>query len=158
VHAASGPDVLAQEARWLQQRLRRRAGERDAVSTDDAGRLLVLASLVLTRDVAWAEIDRESSGDHVEVWRELVRRGPDHLIPGAAGLLAFSAWQHGDGALAWCALDRCLAVDPDYSMAHCVADILTAAIPPGLWDGIPEHELPVFASRDRPRTGADQAS
>ena len=56
-----------------------------------------------TRDVAWAEITPGASGAHVELWRELVRRSPRDLLPGACSLLAFAAWQHGDGALAWCA-------------------------------------------------------
>ena len=67
---------------------------------------------------------------HVDLWRELVRRSPRDLLPGPASLLAFAAWQHGDGALAWCAIDRCLEVDPDYSMAHYVAEVLTHAVPP----------------------------
>ena len=116
----------------------------------DAGRLLVLASVIATRDVAWAEITRESSGQHVELWRGLVRRAPRDLLPGACSLLAFAAWQHGDGALAWCAIDRCLEVDPDYSMAHCVAQILTGAVPPSVWEPILEKDLPVFA--DEPAT------
>ncbi len=116
-----------------------------AVAPVDAGRLLVLASIIATRDVAWAEITRESSGRHVELWRGLVRRAPRDLLPGACSLLAFAAWQHGDGALAWCAIDRCLEVDPDYSMAHCVAQILTGAVPPSVWEPILEQDLPVFA-------------
>ena len=78
-----------------------------------------------------------------------MRRAPRDLLPGACSLLAFAAWQHGDGALAWCAIDRCLDVDPDYSMAHCVAQILTGAVPPSVWQPIPEDELPVFAIRPR---------
>ena len=74
-----------------------------------------------------------------------MRRAPRDLLPGACSLLAFAAWQHGDGALAWCAIDRCLEVDPDYSMAHCVAQILTGAVPPSVWEPILEEDLPVFA-------------
>ena len=118
----------------------------------------MLASLVPTRDVAWAEITRVSSGHHVELWRGLVRRAPRDLLPGACSLLAFAAWQHGDGALAWCAIDRCLDVDPDYSMAHCVAQILTGAVPPSVWEPIPEDELPVFADPVEPSVSADRAS
>jgi hypothetical protein len=125
--------------------------------------MLVLASLVQTRDVAWAEINRQNSGGHVELWRGLVRRSPRELLPGASSLLAFAAWQHGDGALAWCALDRCLDVDPDYSMAHCVAEALTRAVPPGVWEQIPEEELPVFGGGGfgggvPPRGRSDRAS
>jgi hypothetical protein len=136
---------LRTEARWLQRRIRTRVHDRRQLDPADAGRLLVLASLVPTRDVAWAEITRETCEPHVDLWRELVRRSPRHLLPGASSLLAFAAWQHGDGALAWCAIDRCLEVDPDYSMAHCVAEVLTRAVPPDVWEQIAEDELPVFA-------------
>jgi hypothetical protein len=135
---------LRSEARWLQRRIRARVEERRQLAPADAGRLLVLASLVPTRDVAWAEITRQNSGSHVDLWRELVRRSPRDLLPGATSLLAFAGWQHGDGALAWCAIDRCLEVDPDYSMAHCVAEVLTRAVPPTVWEQIREEELPVF--------------
>jgi hypothetical protein len=135
--------VLRTEARWLQRFIRCHLGA--PVAPVDAGRLLVLASIIATRDVAWAEIHRLSSAQHVELWRGLVRRAPRDLLPGACSLLAFAAWQHGDGALAWCAVDRCLEVDPDYSMAHCVAQILTGAVPPSVWEPIGEEDLPVFA-------------
>jgi hypothetical protein len=142
--AASAPEFLRTEARWLQDRLCR-AVDGVALGPGEAGRVLVLVSLVPTRDAAWATISRETSGAHVALWRDLVRRSPRELLPAACSLLAFAAWQHGDGALAWCAVDRCLEVDPDYSMAQCVADVLTRAVPPGAWRQIREEELPVFA-------------
>ncbi len=108
----SSRGFLRSEARWLQCRIRSHLDDRldnnGRLDARDAGRLLVLASLMPTRDVAWAEITRDSSGPHVELWRDLVRRSPRELLPGPASLLAFAAWQHGDGALAWCAIDRCL--------------------------------------------------
>ena len=69
----------------------------------------------------------------MELWRELVRRAPRDLIPGAAALLAFAAWRAGDGALAWCAIDRALEVDPDQPLAHQVAAVLVDAVPPDAW-------------------------
>ena len=143
--ATASREFLHAEGRWLQRRLRDHVQDGAALGAGEAGRVLVLTSLVPLRDVAWALITQESSGAHVELWRELVRRSPRDLLPGAAALLAFAAWQHGDGALAWCALDRCLEVDPDYSMAHCVAEVLTRAVPPRVWPQIPEEELSVFA-------------
>ncbi|MCW2818800.1 MAG: hypothetical protein JWR42_1587 [Marmoricola sp.] len=155
-HAALGPDrtdgtaavdvFLCTEARWLQRRLRAWVAGQDPVGATDAGRLLVLASLVPTRDVAWAEIDRAGSCAHVDLWSDLVRRAPRDLLPGACSLLAFAAWQRGDGALAWCAVDRCLEADPDYSMAHLVAELLGAAAPPDVWVPVDEGALPVFAA------------
>ena len=148
---------LAGEGRWVQRRVRQRLADGRPLQAAEAGRLLVLASLVPTRDVAWSEISREDAEAHVELWRELVRRAPRDLLPGASSLLAFAAWQQGDGALAWCALDRCLEVDPDYSMAHCVADILGAAIPPGLWEQIAETDLPVFSGAASGRRREEEA-
>lgn len=140
----SARGFLATESRWLQGRIRTRLSDGSQLDAGDAGRVLVLASLVPARDVAWAEINRENSGCHVDLWRELVRRGPRDLLPGVSALLAFAAWQHGDGALAWCAIDRCLDVDPDYSMAHCVAQLLTRAVPPTVWEQIREDELSIL--------------
>lgn len=149
---------LQTEARWLQRFVRSRLACPGTIGPPDAGRLLVLASLVQTRDVAWAEITRATSGDHVELWRGLVRRSPRHLLPGACSLLAFAAWQHGDGALAWCAIDRCLEVEPDYSMAHCVAQVLTGAVPPDVWEPLRDDDLPVFRDAGRSSAAGDRAS
>jgi hypothetical protein len=114
------------------------------LSTDEAGRVLVLVAGVPLRDVAWAEMSRDDARAHVELWRDLVRRAPRDLLPAAASLLAFAAWLSGHGALAWCALDRCAEVDPEYSMADCVAGLLERAVPPSVWTPIAEADLPVF--------------
>ena len=52
-----------------------------------------------------------------------------------AALLAWAAWQSGDGALAWCALDRCDEVDPAYGLSALIAEALERAVPPSVWDG-----------------------
>ncbi len=149
--------LLASEARWLQRFVRSYEEEAGPVPPPEAGRLLVLASLLPTRDAAWAEITRASSARHVELWRGLVRRAPSQLLPGACSLLAFAAWQQGDGALAWCALDRCLEHDPDYAMAHTVAAVLTGAVSPDTWVPPREDELPVFAGRRLRSVPTDRA-
>ena len=69
------------------------------------------------RDVVWCAITREEAAAHVRVWRDVVRRSPEELVAPAAGLLAFAAWLAGDGALAWCAIDRSLRSDPDHTLA-----------------------------------------
>lgn len=140
-----GPGLLRTEARWVQRRIRLRLRDHEPLPAADAGRLLALACLTSVRDVAWSEMTRATAQDHVDLWRDLVRRCPEDALPPAASLLAFAAWLAGDGALAWCALDRVLEVDPNYSMAHRVAEALTGAVPPTVWTPVPEGELPVFA-------------
>ena len=149
--------VLRPEGRWVQRRVRQFVHDRQPLTASDAGRLLALVGVVETRDVAWAEIDRPTAARHVDLWQGLVRRCPEDLLPGACGLLAFAAWQAGDGALAWCALDRCAEVDPDYSMAERVAQALLSAVPPDTWRPVAEHELALFAgvSARRGRAGRD---
>jgi hypothetical protein len=53
-------------------------------------------------------------------------------VAAPAALLAFVAWQSGDGALANVALDRALADDPRYSMALLLRQVITAGAPPSL--------------------------
>ena len=76
---------------------------------------------------------RTDARRHVTLWRDLVRRSPQDLVAAPASLLAFAAWLDGNGALAWCALDRVAAVDPAYPMAHFVGTLLEQAVPPSAW-------------------------
>ena len=145
LHDGGDPAMLRAEARWVQRRLRRHLRDGRPLPPSDAGRLLALSSVVPVRDVAWSEMTRRTARSHVALWRDLVRRCPPALLPPAASLLAFAAWLAGDGALAWCAVDRALERDADYSMAHRVADCLAGAVPPSVWSPVPEGELPVFA-------------
>ena len=138
-------DQLCAEGRWLQRAVRTALADPGAMTGSDAGRLLVLVALEPLREVAWAEIERANAAEHVELWRALVRRAPSDLRPAPAALLAFSAWLHGDGALAWCALERCFEVDPDDALGHHVAAVLESATPPTVWAPIPQDALRVFA-------------
>lgn len=135
---------LTEEARWVQRTIRRHVRSRSALSVDDAGRMLVLMASVLLRDVAWAEMSRADAAHHLDLWRGLVRRCPPDLLPGPSCLLAFAAWLSGQGALAWCALERCVAIDPDYSMADCLGQLLEGAVPPSVWTPIGEEDLPAL--------------
>ena len=63
------------------------------------------------------------------------RRGPPRtarLRRPPACLLAVTAWQGGDGALANIALDRALADTPGYPMALLLRDALDAGAPPSV--------------------------
>jgi Domain of unknown function (DUF4192) len=101
------------------------------VSDDDvlAWLSVVLAQLPV-RDDAWARMDPEHQEAHLRLWSDVVRRACSGFVPAPASLLAFTAWQAGDGALANIALDRALASDPAYSMALLLRDIMDAGVPP----------------------------
>jgi hypothetical protein len=85
------------------------------------------------RDAAWAAMSRDAAARHVRLWTDAVQRAPDDLVAGPAAVLALAAWLYGHGALAWCAVDRCQAVDPGNTLARLVAEMLTRAVPPSAW-------------------------
>jgi hypothetical protein len=92
---------------------------------------LALSSLRV-RDDAWARMDPGHREDHLRLWTDLTRHAQPGYIAAPASLLAFTAWQAGNGALANLALDRAEADDPGYSMALLLRDTLTAGAPPSL--------------------------
>ena len=111
-----------------------------SLSRGRAGDAEDLASLLLAlrdpkvRDQAWSGLRREEAPAHVALWTDVVRRAPEELVADPAAILAFAAWLRGDGALAWCALDRCLAVDPGHRLGGMVARVLAEAVPPSAWE------------------------
>ena len=66
------------------------------------------------------------------LWTDVVRRAQPGYGPAPASLLAFVAWQNGDGALANVALDRALADNARYSMALLLRDALDSGAPPSM--------------------------
>ncbi len=90
---------------------------------------VVLAQLPV-RDDAWARMVPEHQEAHLRLWSDVVRRARSRYVPAPASLLAFTAWQAGDGALANIAIDRALASDPAYSLALLLRDIMDAGVPP----------------------------
>ncbi len=126
---------------WLGELSERVAGGAvgdEQLSVEDAGKLLLLlsdetVSQVVLEDVlhrALADDAGEQLHRMVDFWVELVRRSPEELVASAAAVLAFTAWQSGDGALAWCAVERCLAQEPDHVLALAVSECLQEAVPP----------------------------
>jgi hypothetical protein len=89
-----------------------------------------------SRDEAWCGLTRDVARTHVELWSDVVRRVPDEVVAGPAAVLAVAAWLAGDGALAWCAIERCRAVEPDHTLARLVADLLDDACSPDLWEPV----------------------
>lgn len=139
------PDVQpAAEARWVHEVVDRGVAAHPGgpgTSDADVARLLVALLDVDLRDVAWSHLTHANARAHAAFWTDVVRRAPDDFLAAPATLLAFSAWVHGHGALAWCALDIVFAIDPHYSLAELVAGALTGAIPPSSWEPTGRHPL-----------------
>ncbi len=144
--------LMVAEARWLQTTVRSWVSSGAAVSAEEAGRVLVLVSFEALREVAWSEMSRATARQHVELWRGLVRRAPVDVRAGAAGLLGFAAWLAGEGALAWCALERCFEADPDDQLGQHVAALLESATPPVVWTPVPSASLRIFRTCAEPGT------
>jgi hypothetical protein len=106
-----------------------RAG-RPITEPDQVAWLSVTLAHLPVRDDAWARMDPAHRDAHLRMWSDVVRRARPAYLAAPAALLAFTAWQSGEGALANIALDRALAADPGYSLAHLLRDILDAGVPP----------------------------
>lgn len=106
-----------------------------------AARLLESLADRAARDAAWAPVTRETARDHVRLWEAMVRRSPDDLVADAAAVLAVCAWVAGDGALAWCAVDRSREGDPGHPLAALVSDLLLGAVPPTAWEEVRHRKV-----------------
>jgi hypothetical protein len=95
-------------------------------------RMTVALRDLRVRDDAWARMDPAHRDGHRRLWIDVTRRAQPGYVAAPAALLAFVAWQCGDGALANVALDRSLADDPRYSMALLLRQVITAGAPPSL--------------------------
>lgn len=117
-----------------------RTAVRDAIGTyrrggqitdhDQLAWLTVNLAELRVRDDAWARMDPKHRAAHRRLWTDVVRHACEPFVPAPASLLAFTAWQSGEGALANIALDRALAADPSYSMAHLLGQAVDAGLPP----------------------------
>lgn len=95
-----------------------------------AATALAAVGLTPARDLAWSMMDPRWAPQHEKLWTDLTRLAPPAYRAAPATLLAFTAWQQGNGALANVALDTALAANPRYAMAHLVRGALDAGRPP----------------------------
>lgn len=119
---------------WVWETLERHTTSGTPLAPDDAARLLEALADPALRDACWLRLERSRARDDVHLWCDLVRRAPDDLVAHPAAVLAMAAWVAGDGALAWCAVDRAREPDPHHSLARLVADLLLAAVSPAEWE------------------------
>lgn len=130
------------EARWLVATLRSYVDSGAEPDTEEVARIVAAVRDITLRDAAWSLVTREDASRHIDLWRAVLRRCPSAWAAPPAALLAFAAWLGGQGALAWCAVDRCREADAGYTMADRVAELLDAALAPDLWPGFDTDDLP----------------
>jgi hypothetical protein len=102
------------------------------VPAEHAAWLTVALGQVRVRDDAWARMNPGHQGAHLRLWTDLTRLARPGFVAAPASLLAFCAWQAGDGALANVALDRALADNAKYSMALLLREALDSGAPPSM--------------------------
>ncbi len=108
----------------------------DAPTAHETARILEGVQSPAGRDAVLAGVDRRDAGCHVDTWSALVRAAPPEKVAAAASVLAFLAWLAGDGALAWCAIDRAGEGSVPCTLRDRVADALEQALPPSVWEAV----------------------
>ncbi|HEY6274957.1 MAG TPA: DUF4192 domain-containing protein [Streptosporangiaceae bacterium] len=132
--ATRGPDplrlVITEGRRAVREAIDRYRAGGQITDADQLAWLVVSLAQLPVRDDAWARMVPAHRDAHLRLWTDLVRSAADTWLPAPAALLAFTAWQCGEGALANIGVERALAADPGYSMALLLGDILDAGVPP----------------------------
>ncbi len=113
-------------------------GVRAGVLPDDdlAAWLCTLLVHVPVRDYAWAGVIGDYA-PHLTLWTDLTRRAEPDLRAAPATLLAFTAWQAGEGAISTVALDLAFAADPQYPAAQLLNAVITEGANPADWGTSP---------------------
>jgi hypothetical protein len=138
----SGTGRTAGEMEWARRLVGAHAAAGTTPTDAELARLLAGMRDPLVRDAAWMVMSRENAREQVGLWTDVVRRAPVEVLAAPAALLGFAAWLSGQGALAWCAIDRCRESVPDYGLARLLADMLAHAVPPSTWEEGDEADDP----------------
>jgi hypothetical protein len=102
------------------------------ITDDEAATVTVAMRHLRVRDDAWSRMVPEHRKAHLRLLTDLTRLAAPGYVAAPAALLAFVAWQNGDGALANVALDRALADGPRYSLALLLQQVITSGAPPSM--------------------------
>jgi hypothetical protein len=103
-------------------------------SCDQLAWLAVTLAVPQVRDAALLRMDPAHRHAHQRLWTTLTRLAPSGHVAAPAALLAFTAWQDGNGVLASLALDRAQADSPADNAARVLRTALESGAPSALAD------------------------
>jgi Domain of unknown function (DUF4192) len=156
-HRVAGRRLIAAVGQPMVAEAIRRYRSGDEISLEFAAWITVALREVRVRDDAWARMLPEHRDAHSRLWADLTRLAQPGYVAAPAALLAFVAWQQGDGALANVALDRALADNRRYSMAKLLRRALDSGAPPSM-ARLPMTPEEVAASYDAQEAEAEAES
>jgi len=128
-HHRDGRQALSAQGVAATRTLLSRVEAGGTVTGHEAAALAVAVQDVLVRD----EVATWCLRRHEVLLSVLVQTARQVVPPQDAAVLALLGWvayAHGDGGLANVAPERCLASDPDYSLAHLLVEMLARQVPP----------------------------
>lgn len=127
------PVEVEPEAAWASNVVQRHVAARTLPTGVELARLLRALRLEETQEHLVCAVTRPTARAHADLWAGLLPAlPPEHVAP-AAGLLALAAWVAGDGALAWCAVDRVGEAPGRSAVSDFVTAMLQKAVPPSAW-------------------------
>lgn len=135
VVARTAPGDLATAGMAVVEPILERALASRRISDADLLRFAAWVSSVSVRDEVWARIDHDNANEMLRVLTLVCGSVVPPFEPAVLSLTGFAAWLTGDGAQALIATERALRVDPDYSMAQIVLEILERGVSPAHWSG-----------------------
>jgi hypothetical protein len=101
-------------------------------SHDQLAWLAVTLAVPQVRDAAWLRMDPAYRQAHQRLWTTVTRLAPPGHVAAPAALLAFTAWQDGNGVLGNLALDRAQTDSPADDTARVLRTALESGAPPSL--------------------------
>jgi hypothetical protein len=125
------------------------------ITPGEAAWLTVSFREIQVRDDFWCRLEPAGRQQNLRLLIELTRLAQAPYVARAATLLAFVAWQCGNGALANLALDRALEDGPKSTMAKMIREALDAGAPPELArvPATPEEVAEMYAERTAKANG-----
>lgn len=96
-------------------------------------RAAVWTSMITVRDDQWERIDPDNASEMHRFWTHVARHAPNEIAAAPWCLSAFAAWLDGNGTSALIAAERAASIDPDYSMATLILQVLENGLSPRTW-------------------------